>query len=59
LTAASTSAAKPTPARRVYIGPVEHVTSTIVIGPRVVARAHGPPSARPNSLRAPPASQPL
>lgn len=59
LCAASTSAAKPTPARRVYIGSVEQPTSTIVTGPRIVARAHGPPSSRPNSLRAPPASQPL
>lgn len=56
--AASTSITKPTAARCIEVAFVERPSPTIVIGARVVTRAHGPPSSRPDSLRAPPASLP-
>ena len=59
LCAASASSAKPPTARCIDIASVERLTPSIVSSLRVVARAHGPPSSRPSSPRAPPAFQPL
>lgn len=59
LCATSASGAKPTAARCVAVASANRPTLAIVGGTRIVARAHGPPPFRPDSLRAPPASHPL
>jgi hypothetical protein len=59
LCAASAPGAKSPTARGIDVASIEPPTPSIVTSLRIVARAHGPPSLRPDSLRAPPASQPL
>ena len=59
LCAASAGGAKSSTARSIDVRSIEPPTASIGLSLGVIARAHGPPPFRADSLRAPPASQPL